>query len=198
MTSRRRIAPTRCRIDGAMMRAALIGLLLLAGCSRDVPEALTAVYRDAAAPIASKALFDVDAFAGEWQVVARYPVPFEADCAAITAIYVPQAGQAGSADHICWSGDADDPVILSGAFQVTGPGRMRVTYSGLPPLDVWVLWTDDGYRTAVLGTPDGRAGWILNREAVIPADRLTAAREVLDFNGFDLNRLVMVPRGSAE
>ena len=89
---------------------------------------------------------------------------------------------------------------IRGFAEVVGPGRLEVTFPTLPfgASDYWVLWTDDGYRTAVVGAPDGRSGWILNREPTIPADRLTAAREVLDFNGYDLSRLVNVPQGDAQ
>jgi apolipoprotein D and lipocalin family protein len=52
-----------------------------------------------------------------------------------------------------------------------------------------VLWVDEGYRTAVVGAPNGRVGWILNRDPDIPEDRLIAAREVLDFNGYDVSQL---------
>ncbi|NNL17124.1 MAG: hypothetical protein HKP37_00115, partial [Boseongicola sp.] len=48
---------------------------------------------------------------------------------------------------------------------------------------------DTHYRTAVVGTPAGRSGWILNREPTIPADRLKAARDILAFNGYDLSQL---------
>ena len=58
---------------------------------------------------------------------------------------------------------------------------------------LWVLWTDADYRTAVLGQPDGRAGWILNRDPEIPPDRLAAALTVLDFNGYDTGALIYAP-----
>ncbi len=70
----------------------------------------------------------------------------------------------------------------------TGPGRFRRSDGGVGA-PFWVLWVDEGYRTAVIGTPDGSFGFVLNRDATIPADRLEAARRVLDFNGYDLARL---------
>jgi apolipoprotein D and lipocalin family protein len=74
---------------------------------------------------------------------------------------------------------------------VAGPGRLSVRLDGVPvAAPYWVLWVDEGYRTAVVGQPNGRAGWVLNREPEIPQDRWVAAREVLDFNGYDLSRLV--------
>ncbi|WP_296432028.1 lipocalin family protein, partial [Yoonia sp.] len=47
----------------------------------------------------------------------------------------------------------------------------------------------EDYRTAVVGAPNGRSGWILNRTPDIRADRLDAARDILEFNGYDLSRL---------
>ena len=54
----------------------------------------------------------------------------------------------------------------------------------------WVLWVDEEYRTAVIGTPSGAFGAVINRTASIKPDRLRAAREVLDFNGYDVSRLI--------
>ena len=42
----------------------------------------------------------------------------------------------------------------------------------------------------VVGSPNGRLGFILNRGA-FPPDRLKAARDVLEWNGYDLRRLVV-------
>ena len=80
--------------------------------------------------------------------------------------------------------------------EVAGPGRLKVSFPTVPfagAVDYWVLWVDEGYRTAVVGAPNGRSGWILNRDPVIPADRLQAARDVLAFNGYDLSRLLTLP-----
>lgn len=61
-------------------------------------------------------------------------------------------------------------------------------------LPVWVLWVAEDHGTAVIGTPSGAFGRILNRGASIRPDRLNAAREVLAFNGYDLARLQSVTR----
>lgn len=42
----------------------------------------------------------------------------------------------------------------------------------------------------MIGTPDGSFAAVLNRDPVIPEDRLVAARRVLEFNGYDTSRLV--------
>ena len=61
-----------------------------------------------------------------------------------------------------------------------GPGRLSVAGQD----DWWILWVDEGYRTLAVGTPSGRFGFVLDR-ATGAADRLQAAREVFDFNGYD-------------
>ena len=49
----------------------------------------------------------------------------------------------------------------------------------------------EGFRTAVIGSPEGGYGWILDRRATGGEDRITAAQEILDFNGYDLSALQM-------
>ncbi|MFZ3581505.1 lipocalin family protein [Loktanella sp. DJP18] len=175
----------------------LILLVLLAACAKPQPEEPVGgpleVYRDRSVPIGSALNFDADRYAGTWYEVARYPVPFEAGCVGVTAEYSPLPDGGLSVKNTCRNPGGSVRSIIEGRADVTGPGRLKVRFDSIPfPADYWVLWIDEGYRTAVVGAPNGRSGWILNREPNIPADRLKAAREVLEFNGYDLGRLVEV------
>ena len=182
----------------------LIAAFLLAGCASPLPDepvgGLFEVYRDTDVSIASKALFEPEKYLGRWYEIARFPVPFERGCVGVTADYELAEDGRLTALNTCRDLQGEVTAEIRGFAEVVGPGRLEVTFPTLPfgASDYWVLWTDDGYRTAVVGAPDGRSGWILNREPTIPADRLTAAREVLDFNGYDLSRLVNVPQGDAQ
>jgi apolipoprotein D and lipocalin family protein len=178
----------------------LVALLLLAACGTPQPGeevgGLFEVYRDTSVQIASKALFEPERYLGTWYEVARYPVPFEAGCVGVTAEYgaLPDGGI--SVRNTCRSPDGSVRSVIEGRADIVGPGRLEVSFPSVPfgAADYWVLWTDESYRTAVVGAPNGRSGWILNRDPVIPEDRLNAAREVLDFNGYDLTRLQTVPQ----
>ena len=175
---------------------ALILILALTGCAAAVAPLLPS-YRDPSVTIASKADFDPARFAGLWHEVARYPVPFQTDCPRATAEYT-APGPEGRIRlrNTCRDADGAPLRAITGRAAVTGPGRLRVSLTGVPfDAPLWVLWTDADYRTAVLGQPDGRAGWILNRRPSIPADRMTAAKTVLEFNGYDTTRLVFPPIG---
>lgn len=172
-----------------MIRRAFLALLLaLAACAPS--------YRDTSVGMTSMAVFDPARYAGLWYEVARFPTPFQAGCTHTTARY----GQAGNGLTVKNSCRKDGKrVVIEGTATISGPGRLKVRLDGVPvAADYWVLWVDEGYRTAVVGVPSGRAGWILNRTPGIPADRLKAAREVLAFNGYDLGQLRMTPQDSAE
>ena len=84
---------------------------------------------------------------------------------------------------------AGQPATLAGELTQIGPGRFALPGLADP---LWVLWADTDVRTIVIGTPSGRFGMILNREAHLPPDRMTAAREVLAWNGYDLDRLHLI------
>ncbi|WP_254251202.1 lipocalin family protein [Loktanella salsilacus] len=180
-----------------MKRLAL--LLLLAACAKPLPDEpvgqLFEVYRDRSVPIGSALNFSAERYAGKWYEIARFPVPFETGCAGVTAEYAALPDGGLSVLNTCRELDGTVRSTIKGRADVTGPGRLKVSFDTIPfPSDYWVLWIDEGYRTAVVGTPNGRAGWILNRDPKIPADRMRAARDVLEFNGYDLAKLVEVPQ----
>ena len=75
--------------------------------------------------------------------------------------------------------------------QQQGQGRYALSLADGTTRALWVLWVDEGFRTAVVGNPAGDFGWILDRSATGGADRIAAAREILDFNGYDTGQLGM-------
>ena len=164
------------------MRRALLALLLLAACGRGTPVPVTEApsFRDRAQPIASTTRGTAQDMTGEWVISQAYPgLPF---AAAGTRVLL-ALGANGTA---IWrfTGPAGSGMVAT----TTGlPGRFVPTAPGGPEL--WVLWVDDDFRTAAIGTPDGRTGWIMDRPGAASADRTGAAREMLDFNGYDVARL---------
>lgn len=160
-----------------MRRWAVVFMIGLSGCVADPPSVPAPSYRDDSAPIGSKAVFDPARFAGSWHVVAQ--IGDAPGCAPAQILYAIEGDQV-----------TELPSCPTARF---APKEGRLLPLGRMQFDEgqrWVLWADEGYRTAVLGAPDGRFAWILNRNAQIPADRLRAAREILDFSGYDLGQLL--------
>lgn len=181
------------------MRAPIFAALLALAACGQTPEGNPTIsflqgYRDTTVPIGSKADLDTERYLGLWYEIARFPVPFEAGCVGVTAEYGLIEPGLISVLNTCRDPDGTIRTSIEGRAEIVGPGRLKVSFDNVPFVrgDYWVLWVDEGYRTAVVGAPNGRSGWILNRDPTIPADRLAAAREVLDFNGYDVSQLEMV------
>ena len=172
------------------MRRIAGALLVLAACATEPPPVPATSYRDSNALIASIASFDPARFAGRWYEIASFPAPSRVGCTDTQVTYT-AAAEGLRVVNACLRDGRTERV--EGTARVTGPGRLDMQLAGAPAT-LWVLWVDEGYRTAVIGMPSGEAGWILNRDPTIPPDRLAAAREILDFNGYDLSHLRMTPQ----
>lgn len=132
----------------------------------------------------SNAVLDPSRLVGRWVQVADFATASNA-CKP-GGVEISRAQGLQVAYRLCLSGAQ---VQGAGVMQPDGPGRFVVPGQ---PGPWWVLWADADYRTLVIGTPNGRLGFILNRDGALPADRLAAAREILDWNGYDLTRLRML------
>ena len=156
------------RVGTTVRLTALATALVLVACAAPGPEE---VYRDPAAPISSTTRFDPVRFAGAWQVVAR-------------------VGAEGAPVRRYRDLGAGRMAVIEGGetriARLTGPGRFEVDGR---KAEVWVLWVDDGFRAAAIGTPSGAFGEILMRpDAVGRADLRRAAGEILEWQGYDMAR----------
>lgn len=156
-----------------MHRVILAAVLLLSACAAKPTG--TGSFRPADAPIWSSAGLQPGQLAGVWQQVAAFQSG-AADCPAGQVDIQPAAGGLSLEGSLCLNGAVER---ISGLAKPVGPGRLGIKGQE----DWWVLWVDSGYRTLAIGTPSGRFGFVLDR-GPIPADRLEAAREIFDFNGY--------------
>jgi apolipoprotein D and lipocalin family protein len=159
----------------------LIAVLLLAGCAADAPAPVLG-FRDPGTQVYSNAVLDNAKLVGRWTQVAEFAAPDAPACRLGGAEITGGATGLTLDASLCLNGVQ---TRFSGPLAAAGPGRFT------PPKGEawWVLWADVGYRTLAIGTPSGRFGFILNRDGALPADRARAAREVLDWNGYDIAQL---------
>ena len=156
----------------------LVVCLMLAACAgKPVQEP---VFRGVGTPIYSIAALRADQISGHWVQVATFAPGGQPACGAGSVDIA--AGQARW--DLCL---ASGEVAGSGPMTATSAGRFDL--KGMPSW--WVLWADADGRTLVVGTPDGSIGFVLNRDAAIPADRLRAARDILQFNHYDLRAMAV-------
>lgn len=160
--------------------AALLLLAVAAACTK-TPE--PNARRNPEVRISSASLFDAGRFAGRWHVLQSYTP----GCAGAAQDWQNAAPGGYMLAGVDCTGAA--PAVLTGRAVVTGPGGRITPDAGFGRDPVFVLWVDQDYRMAALGTPSGRWGMILSRDPAGRADLTRAAREVLAFNGYDLTQL---------
>jgi apolipoprotein D and lipocalin family protein len=154
-------------------RIGLSAVLVLAACNATGPR--SAGFREAEAPIWSAAAFAPAAIIGTWRQVAGFAAR-PSGCTEGGVEVQPALDGFSIAGTLCLDGRTQTVDALASP---AGPGRLAVEGQE----DWWILWVDSGYRTLAVGTPSGRFGFVLDRGA-IPPDRLQAASEVFDFNGY--------------
>lgn len=146
------------------MKRVLVLCLCLAGCSTSwTAPREDSFLRDRAAPIASQSDASLQRLQGRWVVVEG----------------------AGLAQGGAVTINNNSIIIENGTFDIRDQGQGRLM---IDDADVWVHWIDIDSRTAALGAPDGSRVWIMDRTGR-PGERLSAARKILDWYGYDLSRL---------
>jgi len=155
----------------------ILPLLALAACAPR-PAPVSPGFRAADAPIYSSTIVEPAQLAGSWVQVATFASGGTAPC---------PPGQVDFAEgQVRWALClADGMQSGQGPFVPGKPGRFAV--AGMQ--DWWVLWVDADYRTLIIGTPSGDFGFVLNRQAQVPDDRVKAVRDILQFNGYSTNQL---------
>lgn len=153
--------------------------IALSACAAK-PALDPARFRPADAPMWSNAQFDLSRLSGQWRQVAGFAMTPDGCKPGGVEVTDPAQTQRIAA-RLCLNGQT---IGLSGPITTVGPGRIRVADQ-----EWWVIWVDTDYRTLAIGTPSGAFGFVLNRGAGLPADRIRAAREIFDFNGYDIAKL---------
>lgn len=161
---------TRLSVPTVHRRAAALMIALgLVACTQSPMPDVTIGLRNPTAPLGGTSRFDQARFAGDWTTVACLGscAPTVRYLAATDGVYLRQV-----------AGD-ETPFLMS------APGVLR-EMGGSQTLVV--MWVDEGFRTAAVGDAGGRWAAILDRDSGSP-DRIKAATEILDFNGWDVSKL---------
>lgn len=153
------------------------------------------VFRNTGAQIASQTDVTAERMAGGWYIRQRFaseagPV-YRMSLVALPGGVLEMSELIGDCvDDMC---NEQEIVVL---LRPAGPGRWVADGPQplLPEGELWVMWMDYDSRTAAIGTPSGEFGWIMDKNPRGGGDRITAARDIMDWFGYNLRRLEEVPR----
>jgi apolipoprotein D and lipocalin family protein len=149
---------------------ALVALMLLGACSAVQGPEMNTGLRNPTVALGGTTRFRAGHFAGDWHTQACLGT-----CAPMVSY-----GVVGP-DAIWRKAEGETT-----QYQISAPGILRGSDS---KETLVVMWVDEGFRTAVVGDADGRWAAIIERGKKSSPDRLRAATEILDFNGWDVSQL---------
>lgn len=170
---------------------ALLAALLLAGC---------ASHGEEPAPPRTVAAVDLERYQGTWYELARLPMFFQRGCAQSEAHYQLQDdGSIGVLNRCRTLEGGWKEARGRAAPQVEGrTDKLWVRFDnwfsrlfpGVTKGDYWVLYLDDGYRTAVVGHPNRKYLWLLSRTSVVSEKTREQLLEVAEEQGYDTDLLI--------
>lgn len=167
------------------------------------PDAI--IYKSASEPTTVDSV-DLDKYAGTWHEIGRLPMYFQRNCASdVTANYTEKTDGSGIiVTNKCLDKESSQIVAegLAKPADTTG-SKLKVTFlpswiRWLPVgrADYWVLARDDGYQTALVGTPDKKYLWLLARSPNVTQQTYAKYRHIAQGQGYDLKEFTLTPHAN--
>lgn len=175
----------------------LWALALLAACAKapDVPVVqgdVPGLLRNPTAPLASQVDVTAARLKGDWVIRQATGIAgWLGD--EVSILDGPEGGLVMTSQTVGCSEVANLCEAFTQRINLVADGQGRWTVSsasdGFPTDPLWVLWMEFDDRTAAIGGPTGKYVWIMDRRATGGGDRITAARDILDWYGYDTDKL---------
>lgn len=175
---------------------ALCCTLLIVGCARS--------GSDANGP-ETVGQVDLQRYQGTWYEIARLPMFFQRNCVRSQAEYRLQDDSSVAVTNRCETSDGEWEQATGQAVpqQAGQTDKLWVRFDnwfsklfpGLTKGHYWILYLDEGYEVALVGSPDRDYLWLLAREKEIDSATRDKLLEEARKRGYDVSELIW--RGEA-
>lgn len=163
---------------------------LLAGCAGSKPD-------DAPETVGQ---VDLKRYQGTWYEQARLPMFFQRNCVRSEAHYELQQDGRVAVTNRCETGDGEWEQAVGEAVP-QAPGRtdrlwvrfdnwFSNLFPGLTKGHYWILYLDEAYSVALVGSPDRDYLWLLSRDQEIDASMRDRLLEQARQRGYDISELI--------
>jgi len=135
---------------------------------------------------------NLNKYSGLWYEIAAYPNHFEKGCKCVTAEYKIIDSKSVRVINTCVDEKSGKIKTIKGkAFPVENSNNSKLKVQFFWPFkgDYWVLYLDDEYKHAIVGSPDKKFLWILSREPNVNENQLKILRSIIEEKGFDPEKL---------
>ncbi len=147
---------------------------------------------------------DLTKYAGKWYEIARLPNNFEEGCLCSNANYELQAdgtvivtnqcqlpdNEVKEVKGLAWPANKEN-TWLNVSFAFGNNGIARKWPFSLLAADYWILYVDDDYKTAVVGSPSQKYLWFLSRTPTVSAEAYANLVNIAKAKGYDTDSLQM-------
>jgi len=130
-------------------------------------------------------------YLGKWYEIARLPAKFEEGCSDVTATYgLSKDGTVTVLNECKRSGKAKVAKGRAKIVDKTTGAKLKVSFFRPFYGDYWIINLSDNYDYAVVGTPNRKYLWILNRTPKMDDKLFSQLTEFAKSKGFDVKKLI--------
>ncbi len=134
---------------------------------------------------------ELERYLGKWYEIARLPAKFQEGCDFTTATYALSKDGSISVINACTKdGKAKQSKGKAKVIDNVSNAKLKVTFFWPFYGDYWIIDLGKDYDYAVVGTPNRKYLWILNRSPKMDDALFSRLVESAKAKGFDVGRLI--------
>lgn len=152
-------------------------------------------------PVEVVSSVDLKRYEGTWYEIARFPNRFQRKCQGDTsATYTLRPDGKVNVVNRCREEDGSFNTATGTARVASAEGpntKLKVTFFWPFSGDYWIIGLDPDYRWALVGDPQRKYLWVLNREPRMDDAEYQRVLGLARAQGFDVARLLLTKQGGA-
>jgi apolipoprotein D and lipocalin family protein len=130
-------------------------------------------------------------YLGKWYEIAHLPARFQKDCTDTTATYtLSEDGSISVLNECRRNGKAKQAKGKAKVVDKNTGAKLKVTFFWPFYGDYWIINLGKNYEYAVVGTPNRKYFWILNRTPQMDDNLFSQLIEFAKSKGFDVTNLI--------
>ena len=134
---------------------------------------------------------ELEKYLGKWYEIAHLPAKFEEGCSDITATYgLSKDGSVTVLNECKRNGKVKVAKGKAKIVDKTTGAKLKVTFFWPFYGDYWIINLGDNYDYAVVGTPNRKYLWILNRTPKMDDKLFSQLTEFANSKGFNVQKLI--------
>jgi len=131
-------------------------------------------------------------YLGKWYEIAHLPARFQKDCTDTTATYtLSEHGKISVLNECIKNGKVKQAKGKAKVVDKNSGAKLKVTFFWPFYGDYWIIDLGKDYDYAVVGTPNRKYLWILNRTPKMDNKLFSQLLESVKSKGFDVNNLII-------